>query len=306
MPKSVGDQKRPSEAGNTLSRRCPHRRSMPDMIFHALIIGLTLIAARGWASTPDSVAGFVLYESGNTEAHSSFQFAVSLNASGSFQGLFFRSTTGSPAVGGPIKLFTPEDGTWTYKKVDDTTATLTLLSSTGFQPFSGNLTLRFLADDSGFVLGSSLSPGILSVGFRLVPLATRAPLSNCSNRSFVRAGGLAFTGFVVTSGGSGFVLVRAVGPSLSQFGITDALRNPRLNVVSANSGQGLASNDDWGSESAPSINRTGAIVGAFPMATGSKDSAVILSLSPGAYVAQVDSPESDDSGQALIEVYVLP
>jgi hypothetical protein len=156
------------------------------------------------------------------------------------------------------------------------------------------------------VLPSSLGIGISSEAFRLVPLATRAPLSNCSNRSFVRAGSVAFTGFVVTSGGSGFVLVRAVGPSLALFGITDALRNPRLNVIGANSGQVIVSNDDWGSESALSVSRTSAIVGAFPLSVGSNDSAVILSVAPGAYVAQVDSPDASDSGQALIEVYILP
>ena len=49
-----------------------------------------------------------------------------------------------------------------------------------------------------------------------------------------------------------------------------------------------------------------AAVGAFPLSAGSKDAVVILSLPAGAYVAQVTSPDAADSGQALIEVYILP
>ncbi|OYV02568.1 MAG: hypothetical protein CFE26_21965, partial [Verrucomicrobiales bacterium VVV1] len=65
-------------------------------------------------------------------------------------------------------------------------------------------------------------------------------------------------------------------------------------------------NNDWSDESAEAITRTAAAVGAFPLPAASKDAALILSLEPGAYVAQVTSPEVGDSGQALIEVYMLP
>ena len=122
----------------------------------------------------------------------------------------------------------------------------------------------------------------------------------------MRAGGSAFTGFVIAEGGSGRVLVRAIGPTLSTFGVVGALRNPTLAIVNASTNGVSGANDDWSGESAQAISRTAAIVGAFPLPENSKDSAAILTLAPGAYIAQVSSSDPSDAGEALIEVYLLP
>ena len=47
-------------------------------------------------------------------------------------------------------------------------------------------------------------------------------------------------------------------------------------------------------------------VAAFPLTEGSKDSALVLSLPAGAYIADVSSLDPTESGEVLIEVYVLP
>ena len=86
----------------------------------------------------------------------------------------------------------------------------------------------------------------------------------------------------------------------------DFLRNPQVSVVRASDNFTVGTNDDWSSESATAIMRTSAAVGAFPLSAGSRDAVVILSLKAGAYVAQVNSPDATDTGQALIEVYILP
>ena len=49
-----------------------------------------------------------------------------------------------------------------------------------------------------------------------------------------------------------------------------------------------------------------ASVGAFPLPEGSKDAAVIIRLQPGSYVAQASAVDPTESGQVLIEVYILP
>jgi hypothetical protein len=54
------------------------------------------------------------------------------------------------------------------------------------------------------------------------------------------------------------------------------------------------------------IRRTSAMVGAFALPEGSKDSATIVVLPEGPYVAEVASTESADAGEALVEVYMLP
>ena len=55
------------------------------------------------------------------------------------------------------------------------------------------------------------------------------------------------------------------------------------------------------------MRRIEALTGAFPLAVGSTDAALILpALSPGAYTALVDSVAAASSGEVLIEVYLLP
>jgi hypothetical protein len=267
------------------------------------------------AAAPEKVDGSVYYESyaliGVGTARSFTSFAIVLNSDGTYSGLFNSLTV---FFGGPYLTSQP-DGTYSYRKIDDQTAELSL---TGIpQNFTGSIirTLKFSTDTSGSIPSAPGDFFTFSHNFRIAPLGSPPPLVNCSNRSFVRAGGMAFTGFVVAGGSSRAVLVRAAGPSLASFSITDALGNPRLTVVNAATNAVFATNDDWGSDPnapggfsgrADTIKRTSALVGAFPLVENSKDAAVILTLAPGAYIAQVSSPEASDSGQALIEVYLLP
>ena len=68
-------------------------------------------------------------------------------------------------------------------------------------------------------------------------------------------------------------------------------------------GAPLAANDNWGGTG--ELKRAFASVGAFPFAGGSRDAAVVVSLNPGNYSAQV-SGVANTTGIALIEVYELP
>lgn len=132
-------------------------------------------------------------------------------------------------------------------------------------------------------------------------LASR--LVNVSARTQVGSGeNVLVIGFVVSGGVSQKVLIRAVGPTLSGYGVTDALANPQLVVYSAKNGvsKEVARNDDWGgaTDLATSANK----VGAFSLPVDSKDAVLLLTLAPGTYTAQV-SGVGGTSGVALAEVY---
>lgn len=111
-------------------------------------------------------------------------------------------------------------------------------------------------------------------------------------------------GIVVQGTGSRRLLVRAIGPGLGQFGVSGFLARPQLAVFSG--ANELARNTGW--STAPNAGTLGSIaaqVGAFPLASGSADSAVLVELAPGNYTAQVSGP-AGTSGVALVEVYEAP
>jgi hypothetical protein len=71
-------------------------------------------------------------------------------------------------------------------------------------------------------------------------------------------------------------------------------------------GATVASNDDWGSAgNAADITASAGKVGAFTLASGSKDSAILITLTPGNYTALI-AGANDTTGVALVEVYEIP
>ena len=130
-----------------------------------------------------------------------------------------------------------------------------------------------------------------------------AHFANISARGVAANGSSALTiGFVIEGSGTKSLLIRAVGPTLSQFTVTGSLGDPALTVFDS-SGNAVATNTGWGGTAA--LTAAFSSVGAFPLPAGSADSAVQVALPPGAYTAQVVG-SSGDSGIALIEVYEMP
>ncbi|MFZ9837116.1 MAG: YHYH protein, partial [Opitutaceae bacterium] len=125
---------------------------------------------------------------------------------------------------------------------------------------------------------------------RLVNIATRAALGG--------AAGTPIAGFVLGGSGTKPVLVRAVGPGLASYGVTDALADPRLSLVSG--GAVLAGNDNWQAGDAAAI----AGAGAFALAPGSRDAALVTTLGGGAFSAPVSAADGG-RGVTLLEVYDL-
>jgi uncharacterized protein (DUF1800 family) len=153
----------------------------------------------------------------------------------------------------------------------------------------------------------------LASAFTLTPAARAQDprLANISTRAATGAGSAVLTaGFVIGPGANKQVLIRGVGPSLSTFGVTGTVANPILTVFN-NAGVAVASNDDWITPVGPgaaTMTELGAAfisVGAFAFSNSAgRDSAVLVTLAPGNYTAQV-AGVGGTSGVALVEVYEM-
>lgn len=130
-----------------------------------------------------------------------------------------------------------------------------------------------------------------------------ARLINISTRAQVGTGGnILIPGFVISGSGAETLLIRADGPSLSQFSVPGVLAQPSLSVFN-NAGTVIASNTGWGTNSNPTqIASVSSQVGAFELTPGSADCALIVSLPAGAYTVQI-SGVNGTTGVALAEVY---
>lgn len=128
---------------------------------------------------------------------------------------------------------------------------------------------------------------------RLINIAARAQVGTGAN--------ILIPGIVIQGNSPKTVLVRAVGPGLGVFGVTGTLANPRLRIFRGDTM--LHENDDWGqSANASLVSSAASSVGAFAIAPGSRDAALLVTLPPGAYTAQVSGVDGG-SGVAIVEVY---
>lgn len=155
------------------------------------------------------------------------------------------------------------------------------------------------------VSGQSGDTGVaLAEIYDATPAASLTPSSprlvNLSARVMVGTGGnILIAGFVIGGETSATVLVRASGPALAPFGVKGTLSDPQLLLFSGTAM--LAANYGWAGNSA--ISGEAASIGAFAWSSPtSNDSALLLTLPPGSYTAQV-AGGSGDTGVALVEVY---
>lgn len=131
---------------------------------------------------------------------------------------------------------------------------------------------------------------------------TTPRLINLSARTQVGTGGdILIAGFVIGGATPKTLLIRAVGPTLTAFGVPGALADPRLELYAGTTRIDL--NDNWGG-AAPLAAAFGT-VGAFALAPASLDAALLVTLAPGNYTAQI-SGVGGATGVALVEVYEVP
>ncbi|HKP03664.1 MAG TPA: kelch repeat-containing protein [Chthoniobacterales bacterium] len=124
-------------------------------------------------------------------------------------------------------------------------------------------------------------------------------LANISTRAFVQTGdNVLFGGLIITGGGPKKVVLRALGPSLSNFGIADALLDPVLELHDS-TGALLASNDNW----MDATNKQ-AIIDSGLAPSHNFESVIFTSLNPGSYTAVIQGV-NNMTGTAVIEAYDL-
>lgn len=165
---------------------------------------------------------------------------------------------------------------------------------------------------SGPTTGSNSSAGSVSSGspgsgasnpapVAPAPAATGARLSNLSARAGVGPGAnLLYVGFGVSGTGQDPLLVRAVGPTLAQFGVPSPLAFPQLSLDLANSTTFAGDNTGWGG----GVNLANAFAqaGAFSLPPTSLDEALVSTLPSGMYVAAIAGADNS-AGVALGEIY---
>jgi hypothetical protein len=128
-------------------------------------------------------------------------------------------------------------------------------------------------------------------------------LVNVSTSGFVGTGDKALVpGFFVGGTAPKRLLIRAVGPGLTQFGVTGVLADPQLSIAPLGKDFVVVANDNWGGSAA--LQAAFAQAAAFALPTASNDAAVVLQLPPGGYTVVV-SGVGNTSGTALVEIYDL-
>lgn len=169
------------------------------------------------------------------------------------------------------------------------------------------------------VLMTSVSPGLFTAGAKGVSdVGGRALVElydmdegggdshfvNMSARCRVTPSSVSIGGFVIKGDKPMRVLVRAIGPRLAHYKVTNVLADPKLKLFRDQTV--ISSNDNWGETPGMEavLKEAFTKTGAFPLIDGSKDAALLLDLEPGNYTAWMESADGGN-GVALLELYVV-
>ncbi len=128
---------------------------------------------------------------------------------------------------------------------------------------------------------------------------TDARITNLSTRAHVTGDSPLMTGFAIRGDTSRTILVRVAGPALTAFGLSGTLAAPQLRLHGTD-GAVISENAGWGGTAV--LTNAFATTGAFPFAAGSADAALLVSLPPGSYTAEVLAG-GGNGGVALVEIY---
>ncbi len=176
----------------------------------------------------------------------------------------------------------------------------TEIEATGLQPTNDleSAIIAILPANAAYTAilrGKNGTTGIGLVEAYDLDAAANSKLANISTRGFVETGDNVLIGGFIAGEGVADVIVRAIGPSLTGFGIADALQNPTLELHDL-FGATIATNDDWQDSQEAEILATGLAP------SNVLESAIFATLPPGAYTAIVRG-SNDTTGVGLVEVY---
>jgi hypothetical protein len=189
------------------------------------------------------------------------------------------------------------DGTFTgglgtvVPNADNSGGTFTYTTVTG-NAGSGTFTT------DAFTMTGTLTNPSGSYTFTVFRDAAANRLGNISTRGFVGTGqNVLISGFII-DGGPKLVLIRALGPGLSQYGITSPLPDPEMTLYKGQ--KAIGTNTGWQNQSSSTLVSEIQSTQLSPPSTS--DSAMLVQLEAGAYTVTLQGA-SGDTGTALIEVY---
>jgi hypothetical protein len=176
------------------------------------------------------------------------------------------------------------------------------LTTLGLSPHdakeSGIVAMLQPASYTVILAGKSQTTGVGLVEIYDTNPGANSQLGNISTRGFVLTGGnVMIGGFILAGNNSTRVVVRGLGPSLAQFGISPVLADPTLELRDSN-GALLIANDNWQDNAASASQLIS--LGLAP--TDTRESGIITSLAPGAFTA-ILSGKNSGTGIGLVEVY---
>jgi Putative Ig domain len=217
--------------------------------------------------------------------------AITSAATGSFMvgtaGTFTITATGTPT---PSFTLTGAQPSW-LSFVDNTDGTATL---SGTPDADSNLSYSFTITARNGVSPNATQDFTLTV--QQTPANTT--LVNISTRLLVQTGPkVGIGGFIITGSDAKKVLIRGMGPTLTSFGVPNALQDPVLELHDG-TGAVVIGNDDWKNPQETVIADTGLAPG------DDHESAILLTLQPGSYTV-IESGKNGTIGVGLIEIYDL-
>jgi hypothetical protein len=202
------------------------------------------------------------------------------------------------ALNGPGGFVTITNNNWR-----DVPAQEALIIATGLAP-SDNLESAIHASLSpgaytAVVRGNNNATGVALIEVYDLSLAVPAKLANISTRAFVSTGNdIVIAGFILgNSSGNDRIVLRGIGPSLTQFGVPDALADPTLELRDSNAAL-IIGNNDWQDNAEQAAELTAA--GLAPL--NPLESGIAMTLPPGAYTALL-AGRNNGTGNGVVEVY---
>jgi len=254
------------------------------------------------ATAPDSISNSVYFETSNVTATFT-ERTIIFRGDGSYT--FLKLAVSPPDSRQVVISSPPPDGTYLYTRTSDTDATFVLNATDGS---TVSKFLRFITSD----FGSFSDRPSAGTNFQFAPLGiTRAkPVQNISLRATVAPSRPVICGFVIPrSAGTQEVMIRVVGPSLTQFGVSSIWADPDFVLFAGPTpAEPLERHlDDWESlGSGNGLRKIFNYVGAFGLAAASKDAVDVVRLQPGDYSVVCTPKLGDAGGDVLIEVYFIP
>jgi hypothetical protein len=178
------------------------------------------------------------------------------------------------------------------------------VEATGLQPTSDLESAIVVTLNPGaytaVLAGKNQGSGVGVVEVYDLAQGANSKLANISSRGFIDTGeNIMIGGVIVGPGGSATakMLIRAIGPSLTAFGVSGALQDPTLELHNGN-GDLVLGNDNWKDSQQTEIQATG-----IPP-SDDRESAMVFTVIPGNYTAIVRGV-NNTTGIGLVEVYNL-